>query len=338
MDSRPQARARGRLRVLAGDVGGTHTRLALVEVDRADWRIVREREFKSREYEGLEKIVHEFLSDLDVRPDRAGFGVACPVIGGACRLTNLKWELEAGRFADEIGISHTNLINDFEAVGHALELLGPDDCLELQPGRVRPRAPIALIGAGTGLGEAYLLWHGGRYRVHVSEGGHADFAPRNSVEDQLLHFLRERYGRVSYERVVSGPGLVDIYRFLVERRFGEERPETRRAMEESDAAAAISQRALSRADETCVRALDLFVSAYGSQAGNLALTVQARGGVYVAGGIAPKIIQKLKDGSFVEAFRRKGRLSDLMEEIPVRVITHPKVGLLGAAAAAVSAG
>lgn len=325
------------MRVLAGDVGGTHTRLAIVDVARADGEIVHQRDFDSREYDGLAAIVREFLSDLDVRPERAAFGVACPVVDGACRLTNLEWELEAGPFADEIGISHTTLLNDFEAVGHALELLGPGDWVELQPGHIRPEAPIALIGAGTGLGEGFLLWDGDRYRVHASEGGHADFAPRDSIEDRLLEFLREKYGRVSYERVVSGPGLVNIYRFLTERGFAQEQPEVRREMEKGDAAAVISERALRGDDRACVTALAIFVSAYGSQAANLALTVGAAGGVYVGGGIAPKIIDKLKDGSFVEAFRRKGRLSPWLEEIPVRVITHPKPGLLGAAAAAAAA-
>lgn len=322
------------MKVLAGDIGGTHARLAVVEFDDRHWRIEHERAFESARYDGLAAIVQAFLGELDRAPERAAFGVACPVVDGVCRLTNLDWTIERARLAGEIGIPEVELLNDFDCVGHALPLLGAGDLVELQPGNPREHGTIALIGAGTGLGEGFLVWAGGRYRVHASEGGHADFAPRSALECRLFEGLHAKYGRVSYERVLSGAGLVEVYRFLAQAGSARERPETRRAMERGDPAAVISALALRGEDEFCVAALDVFVSVYGAQAGNLALTVQAVGGVYVAGGIAPKILDKLREGRFVAAFRDKGRLSDLMATIPVRVIVSPKVGILGAAAAA----
>lgn len=322
------------MRVLAGDVGGTHARLAVFEMHGDRPVAVRRRTFRSREYPGLAAIVREFLEEVGDRPEAACFGVACPVTDGSCRLPNLDWEMEASSFAREIGIEGTRLVNDFDAVGHGLECLGEEDVEELQRGEPRERAATALIGAGTGLGHGYLTWHGGRYHVHSSEGGHADFAPRSPLERELLGYLGDRFGRVSWERVLSGPGLVNLYDFLRESGRGTERPEVRREMDREDAARVISLHGLRGTDELCARALDLFVSAYGAQAGNLALAVKAEAGVYVAGGIAPAILEKLRAGAFMEAFRSKGRLSYLLERIPVRVIVNPDVGLLGAAAAA----
>jgi len=320
--------------VLVGDIGGTHTRLALAGDGEGGRRITRKRRFRSAEHPGLGPIVEDYLAGLDARPDRAVFAVACPVVGGHCELPNLDWTLEEGRLAEELGIPRTRVVNDFDAVCHSLSVLKPTDLEVLQAGEERPGAPVAVLGAGTGLGVGYLTREGGEARVHSSEGGHADFAPRTPEEWALAEFLRSEHGRASWERVLSGPGLLSIHRFLVETGRGQDDPGTRAAMEEEDDAAVISRRALEGTDPTCVRALRLFVSVYGAAAGNLALTFQSLGGVYVAGGIAPKILPALREGPFLEAFRDKGRFSGFVSRIPVRVITEPDAGLLGAAAAA----
>lgn len=325
------------MRVLAGDVGGTHTRLALVELDGTEARILHRREFGSSSQNGLGPPVREFLGTLDERPGRASFGLACPIVDGSCRFPNLDWGVELDALREEIGIERTGLVNDFDALAHSLPYLGADDLMTLQEGVDRPHEPVACIGPGTGLGQAFVSRTGDRPVVQSSEGGHVDFAPRDSLEDGLLGFLRTRYGHVSCERVVSGPGLVDIYRYLVGVRGG---PGTAAGRLElatrTDAAATISRRALSGEDELCVDALDLFVSVFGSTAGNFALTVQARGGVYLAGGVSPKILPRLQNGLFLGAFRDKGRFEDYMTEIPVRVVTSADAGLIGAAAAALN--
>jgi glucokinase len=321
------------MKVLAGDVGGTHARLAIVEIDDADREVLEEREYDSREFDGLAPIVRRFRTEIGTVVEAASFGLACPISEGVCRLTNLDWEIDVASFGDEIGIAHTRIVNDFNCVGHALRFLGADDRVELQPGKPREHGPIAVIGAGTGLGQGFLVWRDGRYRVHASEGGHVDLAARSAVGWELKQHLQEKYGHVSYERVVSGPGLVDVYDFLVESGYEEERAETRSAMAERDAAAVISEFGLARDDPACARALDIFVELFGAQAGNLALTVRADGGVYIAGGIAPQIIDRLRNGPFLEAFRSKGRMSDLVAAVPVWVIVNPQIGLIGAAAA-----
>lgn len=320
--------------VLVGDVGGTHTRLALARIGDGRREVRRKRTYPSAEHPGLGPIVERYLSELDTRPERAVFAVACPVVGGACELPNLHWTLEEERLAEEVGIPGTRVINDFDAVCHSLRVLGPGDLVPLQEGEERATEARAVLGAGTGLGVGFVTSGPDAPRVHASEGGHAGFAPRTPEEWQLAEFLRERYGRASWERVLSGPGLVDIYRFLVESGRGREVPGTRAAMDRGDSAAVISDRALDEADPTCERALHLFVSAYGARAGDLALTLQALGGVYVAGGIAPKILPALRDGPFLDAFRDKGRFGGFVSRIPVRVITNAEAGLLGAAAAA----
>lgn len=324
------------MRVLAGDVGGTRARLALADVTGDAVELLHRRDYESDEYDGLGAVVLEFLEELDGTPERASFGLACPVADGRCRFPNLHWEVDVDALRREIGIEATRILNDFDAVAHALDRLEPGDVETLQAGSPRPGGPVAVLGAGTGLGHAFVTREGGRVRVHSSEGGHVDLAARSPLEDGLVTYLRGRHGRASYERALSGPGLVEIYRYLAETGWAAERPDTRRALEEAgdDAPAVVSRRALEGTDELCVRALDLFAAIYGAQAGNVALLFQARGGVYVAGGIAAKILEKLADGTFLRAFRDKGRFGDFMEEVPVRVVTNEDVGLIGAAAAA----
>ncbi len=321
------------MRVLAGDVGGTHVRLAVVEVDAQHCRILRVHRAPSARHDGLVPFLQEFLDTPAPPPARACIGIAGPVVDGASRLSNLGWHIEADAVERAMGIPIT-LLNDFVALGHAIPRLTPSDVVELQRGEPVAHAPIAVIGPGTGLGQGFLLWGGDRWQSYPSEGGHADFAPRTSLERELADALHERFGHVSYERVVSGPGLVNVYEFLAAREPGAVRPETRQAMADGDPAAAISVRALNRSDALCVHALDLLVSVFGAQAGNFALTIQARGGVYVTGGIAPKILPTLTDGRFLTAFCDKGRFAGFMAGVPVRVVTNPDAGLLGAAVAA----
>jgi glucokinase len=258
------------------------------------------------------------------------------VTDGHCRLTNLPWTIDAHELARAVRIPHTSLINDFVAVGHGLGLLGPADLATLQPGVAAEHGVIALLGPGTGLGQGFLVWDGSRYRVQASEGGHVDFAPRDELEWRLFQFLRDELAHVSYERVTSGPGLANIYRYLAATGVLEEAAAVRGEIAQEDAAAVIVRHALAETDPLCSKALDVLTSVLGAQAGNLALTVLALGGVYLAGGIAPRVVTRLKEGPFVPSFRCKGRLSELLSRVPVWVVMNPNVGLLGAAAVAAS--
>lgn len=325
------------MKVLAGDIGGTHTRLAIVESGGpgARPRVIRESTLASQDAPGLAPLVREFLAAGREQVRRACFGVAGPVRTQRVRATNLPWTIDGPRLARAIGVAGTTLINDFAAIGHGIGALGARDLKTLQRGQAIPRGPIAVIGAGTGLGEGFLTWRGERYEVHSSEGGHATFAARTPVEWDLARHLSRRFGgHVSWERVLSGPGLVSIYRYLAGRRPGLVRRAVTAEMRRGDPAAVVSRHALAGTDRLSERALDLFVSCLGAQAANLALTVLATGGVYVAGGIAPLIVSKLAEPRFLEAFRDKGRLAPVLARMPVHVIMNPKVGLLGAAAVA----
>ncbi len=308
------------LQVLAGDIGGTHARLALVETGNR-LRVLAEASYPSQDAPGLAPLVERFLAGKTPRPTRACFAVAGPVVGGEARATNLAWVVNAAALSGQLGIRHLRLINDFEAAGYGVLQLDGPDLATLQQGIAVDRGPIAVIGAGTGLGEGFLFWEVDRYRAHPSEGGHVSFAAETPRQATLGAFLAQRYGRVSYERVLSGPGLASVYEFVSGR---------------VEDPAAISERGLAGTDPHAVEALDLFAAVYGAQAGNLALTVLATGGVYLCGGIAPRLIAKLGDGTFINAFNGKGRLAPVMARMPVRVVMSPDVGLLGAAAVAAS--
>ena len=318
--------------VLAGDVGGTNARLALVELEGRGARIVREHRYLSRDYPGLTPIVRRFCEETGTRPDRACLGVACPVAGDECTAPNLPWTINVRTLAAEIGIPRTTIINDFTAVGYGVEMLGPTDLVTLQEGSPVPQGPIALIGAGTGLGQGFLVWQGDHYRVLASEGGHTDFAPSGELQTGLLGDLRRRFGRVSWERLLSGAGLLNIYGYLAASAAAPEQASVHSEMEQEDPASVITRHGLAGTDDLSDRALELFCEIFGAQAGNLALTVVATGGVYLAGGIAPRIAERLGAGPFLRAFRDKGRLSELLSRVPVHVIMNPSVGLLGAAA------
>ncbi len=320
--------------VLAGDVGGTNARLAMVEVNGSSARIARETRYPSRDYPGLTPIVDRFCEDVANRPERACFGIACPVVGDDCAAPNLPWRINARKLAAEIGIPRTTIINDFVAAGYGIELLGRPDLATLQEGSPTLHGPITLIGPGTGLGQGFLLWERDHYRVLPSEGGHGDFAPRGKLQNGLLEFLRRQFDRVSWERLLSGAGLVNTYRYLLASGAAPEQETVRAELEREDPATVITRHALARTDCLSDRALDLFCEILGAQAGNLALTVVSTGGVYLAGGIAPRIVERLENGPFLTAFRDKGRMSELMSRIPVHVIMNSDVALLGAAAVA----
>jgi len=318
--------------VLAGDIGGTNARLAIVSVDEpARAQIVHEVRYRSSTAPGLAPLVTRFLAEAGTRPDVACLGIACPVVEGDCEAPNLPWKVNGRALAREIGIPRTTIINDFRAVGYGLHSLSDNEVEVLQEGVAMAHGPIALIGAGTGLGQGYLLWDGSRYVVHASEGGHADFSPTNALERDLLAFLAAKYGRVSSERVLSGAGIVDIYRFLKSTGVAEEGAGVRDEMAGNDPAPVITRHGLAGTDPLSVRTLEVFAGAYGTAAGNLALNVLASGGVYIAGGIAPRIVRQLAAGAFMAAFRNKGRLSGVVARMPVRVILTDDVALYGAA-------
>ena len=323
------------MRVLAGDIGGTKTALAILEVDRTRQTILRLARYSSADYPGLEEIVGEFLSGERRAPAAAGFGVAGPVRDGIARITKLPWRLEARRFARRMRIARVALINDFVAAAMGLPYLKPRQCKTLVRGRPDRDGPIAILGAGTGLGQAAVVRVQGRHEVVPSEGGHADFGPRNALEDRLVDFLRRRFGRASRDRILSGGGLVLIFEFLKAEGFARETAVVAAELERgSDPAAVISRYGLSDRDRLCRATLDLFVSIYGSEAGNLALQYRATGGVYVGGGIAPKILPALRRPEFLRAFRTKPPMEELLARIPVRVVLDPRLALHGAAAAA----
>ena len=323
--------------VLAGDVGGTNARLAFVELEGSRARMVQRETYPSRDYPGLAAIVRRFSANAGSLPERACFGIACAVVGDDCSTPNLPWTVNGRELAAEIGIPRTTIINDFVAIGYGIEFLVPTDLATLQAGSPTAHGPIALIGAGTGLGQGFLLWNGDHYLVLASEGGHADFAPRGKLQNGLLQFLSQEFGRVSWERLLSGRGIGNAYRYLRASGVAPEGETVRDEMDREDAAVVITRHALAGTDCLSDRALGLFCEILGAQAGNLALTVVSTGGVYLAGGIAPRIIERLKGEEFLAAFRDKGRLSELVSRIPVYVITNPYVGLLGAAAVAARA-
>lgn len=323
------------MRILAGDIGGTKTALAIFEFGPRGRSLIRSERYPSAAYPGLEQIVEIFLSGETAKPEAAGFGVAGPVRGGAAKVTNLSWRIEESRLSRATGIRRVRVINDFVSNALGLPELRPRQLATLARGRAEPGGPIGIIGAGTGLGQACLVPVGANHAVVPSESGHADFAPRNPLEDRLVAFLRRQTGRATRERVLSGRGLVSLYEFLkAERRARESRAVAAEFERSDDRAAVISRFGLARRDALCREALDLFVSIYGSEAGNCALEYRATGGVYLAGGIAPKILAALRRRPFLQAFRDKPPMDGLLSAIPVRVVLEPRLGLIGAAATA----
>ena len=324
--------------ILAGDIGGTNARLALFDPAGGKLREIASQSFPSRNYKTLDEIVATFVRAHGKRAERACFGIAGPVRNGRSETPNLAWIVDASTLAKAAGIASARLINDLEANAYGIGALEENDFVVLNPGVVTA-GNAAVIAAGTGLGEAGLFWDGKYHRPFPTEGGHCDFSARDELEADLMLYLHKRFGHASWERVVAGPGIHNIFSFLLETGRGEEPPWLADELKHQDPPAVISRLALENKSELCVKTLDMFVSFYGAEAGNLALKTMAVGGVYVGGGIAPRIISKLKDPTFMKSFTAKGRMSELLEAIPVRVILNDRTALLGAArCAAMDAG
>jgi glucokinase len=318
--------------ILAGDIGGTNTRLAFFDASSGRLQLITVNVFPSRQHSGLDEIVAEFVAtNKNLHPEAACFGIAGPVRNGRVSASNLPWIVESKRLADGLKLKEATLINDLEANAWGIPALAGNDVVALNKIEGNPVGNQAIIAAGTGLGEAGMYWDGKQHHIFASEGGHTDFAPRNDLEIDLLRYLEGHFGHVSYERIVSGPGLVNVYHFLRDTGRGQEPAWLTEEMAHADPGAAISKAAQEGGCPLSEQAVDLFVSIYGAEAGNLALKVMSLGGVYLGGGIAPKLLTKLSGPLFMEAFVGKGRMQSLLESIPVRVITNDKTALLGAA-------
>ena len=318
--------------LLAGDIGGTKTALAVYSAERGPRAPLAQCQFPSTKYASLAVMVREFLAGTGLTVDAASFAVAGPVIRGSARVTNLSWNLNEAELAAELDLESVGLLNDLEAIGEAVPRLNSSELHSLNPGETVAGGAIAVIGPGTGLGEAFLIWNGDGYRAFPSEGGHASFAPRNELEAGLLAHLNRKYDHVSVERVCSGPGLHNIYQFLRDSNHAPESPEIERALVAAEYAAPVISGAALRSDPDplCHASLQLFVSLLGSEAGNLALKVLSLGGVYLAGGIPPRILPALREGHFLRAFTAKGRMDQLLRRMPVWVVAL-EAALLGAA-------
>ena len=320
--------------ILAGDVGGTKTSVGLFEEIAGTLQLAREEQYQNAEFESFESILHRFVSAAGrPRLTAACFGIAGPIIDGRVQMLNLPWSMDAAALAASLGVRYVRLLNDLEAAAYGMLHLAPEQFQELNPGTLpRRRGNVGLIAAGTGLGEGLLCWDGSEYHPFASEGGHVDFAPWNDLGIDLLRYLQSMLGgHVSYERVLSGPGLLNIYRFLRDTGRAKEPAALRRLLAEGDQAATISSCALTGEYPICWVALDVFVSIYGAEAGNLALKGLTLGGLYVGGGIAPKILTKLTDGTFMRSFLAKGRRSELLSQVPVAVALDSRAAQIGAA-------
>ena len=329
--------------VLAGDIGGTKTNLALYRLSTTNpaepakspqtIALVREASFPSTQYDGLESVVDEFMQQGPEGACAGAFGIAGPVLDGKVMATNLAWKVESDSLVQTLGGAPVRLMNDLEATAYGALDTPVNEMQTLNEGISRC-GNCAVIAAGTGLGQTFLFWDGTRHIAAATEGGHVDFAPRNELEDSLLRYLRKQYPTVSYERIVSGPGLVNICHFFVDDQHRALAPSVRERMQTEDPAAVIGEAGVAGSCPTCTQAVELFLSIYGAQAGNLALTVMGLGGVYVGGGIVTKLLPKVEQGGFLDAFQNKGRFSALMKEIPVRILLNPKTSQRGAARAA----
>lgn len=320
--------------ILAGDVGGTKIHLALYGFEHGQLDFVRDEKFPAHEFDGLEAVVARFLRESGSPEITAAcFGVPGPVRGGHLRLTNLPWVLDSRELSRNLNITHLFLINDLEANGYGVAELTPEQMFLLNRGDPAAVGHRALVSAGTGLGEGVLVWTGKSHVPMASEGGHCDYAARNELEVELLEYLMKKLGgRVSWERVVSGPGVTNIYEFLRDVKGMDEPDWLRQRMQTEDPNAVIGELGEQCRNELCTKTLEMFVAAYGAEAGNLTLKVLALGGMYLGGGIAPKIQKTMQGGKFMEAFVDKGRLSELLIQTPVHIILESRCALMGAAA------
>jgi glucokinase len=319
--------------ILAGDIGGTKSNLAILSAVGDALNIERNHRFPSADYPSLSAIIQEFLQDEKGHIPAACFGVPGPVRYGRAKPTNLNWGVDAAEIEKEFSIPQVSIVNDLEANAHGIDELRPRDLRAIQEGPPEPGGNRCVVSPGTGLGEGGMFWDGKRkkYRVWACEGGHTDFAPRNEVEIALLEYLMKEYGHVSCERVVSGMGLENIYKFLRDTGRGRELPQVASEMKTGKAGFVISKYADSGECQMCVQAVEIFVSSFGAEAGNMALKTMATGGVYLGGGIPGKMLTAARSAAFMEAFNNKGRLSGLMKTMPVRIVLNDQAALLGAA-------
>ena len=329
------------MKILAGDIGGTKTILQLSQYANNKFSVLAEERFESNSFATFDELLSCFInnhSQLGNNLDSACIGVAGPVKNQQANVTNLPWRLDSNLLAKALAISRFTLINDFQAVGYGIEQLADADVVTLQSGQVVHQGVRAVIGAGTGAGHAILAWCSGAYQVLSSEAGHSSFAPVNDLQRELLIYLTQRFGVASVERALSGPGIENIFQFLCARESDLLTEELRQATEDQEITPVVVEFALARKDPLAIKTLDMFIEIYGAAAGNLALYSMATGGIYIAGGIAPRIIDSLSQGSFIRAFNNKSKMQDLLSNIPVKVIVNPKVGLLGAAVYAARCG
>ena len=315
---------------LAGDIVGTKTLLQLSSTSDGRTPLLK-RSYASAAHAGLAEIIKVFLLEAGIHDIAAAcFALAGPVNGRLVKLTNLPWEIDGDALAALFSIKHVALINDFEAVGHGIAALQSTDVLTLQSGTEQAEGVRLVVGAGTGLGVGWLSWSQGQYHVHPSEGGHMDFSPADDLQESLLRYLQHRYGHVSYERIVSGPGLVNIFEFIRDTGLATPTPQLIKEMKEGDAPAVITQFSLQSDEQIAHMTVDLFLSVYGAFVGNMALASLPRGGIYVAGGIAGKMIKQIKRGEFLHAFLSKGRFRELLSMLPLHIVLDSGVGLIGA--------
>jgi len=317
--------------ILAGDIGGTKTNLAYFEEKDGKLTTKLVKSYPSQQFTTLNEVLRLLRKDHPAELSAAAFGIAGPIVDGRSKLTNLGWTIDGKDVAAALHLPRVGLINDLEATAYGTLRLDQEDIVVLNKGAAQPRRTIAVIAAGTGLGEGALTWDGKQYRSVSSEGGHTDFGPRNELEVELLRFLLPRFGRVSCERVVSGPGMLNLYQFFRSRTTSPEPSWLREQMASGDAPAAISQAGMEGKDKACINSLDMFVTLYGAEAGNLALKFLSTGGVYIGGGIAPKILPWIQRGEFIESFMSKGRYRALLEQMPISVVLNDQAALIGAA-------
>jgi glucokinase len=320
--------------LLAGDIGGTKTNLGIYSLEKGAREALAEATFPSPKYPNLETLAREFLAQVDVTVDSAIFGVAGPIVKGQAKITNLPWVIDEAHLRKTLHLNSVRLLNDLEAIAYGVPSVGSEDLHTLNKGEAILGGTLAVLAPGTGLGEAFLTWNRTRYQAHPSEGGHADFGPTSKIEIDLLHYLHNKFGHVSYERICSGSGLPNIYAFFKDRGYAKESSWLAdRLKAVDDPTPIIVNAALDREKpcELCIATLRIFVSVLGAEAGNLALKVLATGGIYLGGGIPPRIIPALEDEHFMESFTGKGRFSQLLSRIPVHVILNPKIALIGAA-------
>ena len=321
-----------RAMILAGEIGGTRTRLAAFQTEGNRLECVVEKTYQSQEHDGLAGILSQFIKQEGIPVHSACFGVAGPVRGGRSRISNLPWTIDSRELAQQLKLNSVGLLNDLEAYAYGIDALESKDFFTLSEGSEDAEGNRAVISAKTGLGMAGMYWDGFRHHPFACEGGHADFAPRDGMQTELLAYLQKRYGRISCERVLSGPGIKNIYEFLRDTGKAEEPQWLKDELAAAkDQPARISQLALDRKADICTQTLSIFVSVFGAEAGNCALHYMSTGGIFIGGVIAAKTITKMKDSGFLQAFLDKGRMEALLKDVPVRIVLNDDCGIIGAA-------